>query len=69
MDAAICGGGHVDVVSDEHDRPAEGVEVLEDGQHFGARMAVQVAGRLVGQDQGGLRYEGTGDSDALLLAA
>ena len=39
------------------------------GQHLGARVAVEVAGRLVGEDQGGFRDDRAGDGDPLLLAA
>ena len=39
------------------------------GQDVGAGRAVEVAGRLVGEDQGGIGDERPGDRDALLLAA
>ena len=37
--------------------------------HFLAIGGVEIAGRLVGQDQLGPRHDGAGDGDALLLAA
>ena len=62
-------GRDVRVVGDEHDRPAGRVELAEQGDDLGAGVAVEVAGRLVGEDQRRLRHERAGDGDALLLAA
>ena len=62
-------GGDLGVVGDEDDRPAAGVELAEDGQDVGAGAAVEVAGRLVGEDERRLGDERAGDGDALLLAA
>ena len=61
--------GDLGVVGDEHDRPAGGVELVEQGHDVGAGVAVEVAGRLVGEDERGLGDERPGDRDALLLAA
>ena len=42
---------------------------LEHLHHFLAMLGVEVAGRLVGEDQLGVADQGAGDGDALLLAA
>ena len=42
---------------------------LNDREHLGARVAVEVAGGLVGQDQRRLGNQRAGDADSLLLAA
>ena len=60
---------HVVLVGDEHDRAARAVQVDEQGEDVGGRGRVEVAGRLVGEDQRGLGHQGAGDRDALLLAA
>src|ERR1700690_2126696 len=69
MDGSVGGGGHVCIVGDQDDRPAESMEASEEIQDLGARMAVEIAGRFVGQDQGGLGDDGAGDADSLLLPA
>jgi len=69
VNAAIGRGRDVDVVGDEHDRATQGVQVLEEREHLGARVGVEVAGRLVGEDQRGLGHQSPGDPDPLLLAA
>src|SRR4051794_30189647 len=61
--------GHVVLVGDHDDGPAGRVQVVEHPQQVGAGLGVQVAGRLVGQDQRGRGDQGTGDRDPLLLAA
>ena len=43
--------GHVRVVGDEDDRPTGGVELAQYGHDLQARGAVEVAGRLVGQEE------------------
>ncbi len=45
------------------------VETLEQRDDLLAGLQVEVAGGLVGQDDGGVVGEGPGDGDALLLAA
>ena len=45
------------------------VELPKHPHHFLAVMRVEVAGRLVGEDQLGIGDERAGDRDALLLAA
>ena len=69
MDLPVGEGGHVGIVGDEQDRPAAGMQVAQDGHHLGTAGAVEVAGRLVGQEQGRLGDQGAGDGDALLLPA
>lgn len=61
--------GHVGLVGHEEDRRAGRVEVGEQRQDLVARGRVQVAGRLVRQQQRGLHGERAGDGRALLLAA
>src|SRR4051794_11362053 len=62
-------GGHVAVVGDHDDGGAVGVELLQHGHDGGARAAVEVAGRLVGQHDRRPAHEGPGDGDALALPA
>src|SRR6478736_3336840 len=58
------------VVGDHHHRLAELVDRLAQQLHdVGAGLGVEVAGRLVGEDDGRFADQGAGDGDALLLAA
>ena len=58
------------VVRDHHDRLAELVDrVAQQLEDLAARRGVEVAGRLVGEDDRRPRDERAGDRDALLLAA
>ena len=61
--------GDLGVVGDEDDRAARAVELAEELEHLAARGLVEVAGRLVGEDQGRVGDQRAGDGDALLLAA
>src|SRR5437764_821526 len=61
--------GHVGLVGDHHDGAALGVEPAEQRQHVLGGDGVEVAGGLVGQDQGGIGGDGAGDRHPLLLAA
>ena len=45
------------------------IELREDVHDLRARLGVQVSGRLVRQDQGGIVQQRPGDGDPLLLAA
>src|SRR5215213_6115634 len=64
----VGGGGRI--VGDHHHRLAELVDRLaQQRHHAGARLRVEVAGWLVGEDHGRLADQGAGDGDALLLAA
>ena len=56
-------------VGDHDDGRAFLVELAEHPHHLLAMRGVEVAGRLVGEDQLGLADQGAGDGDALLLAA
>src|ERR1700722_11282016 len=69
LDAPLHGRGHVVVVGDDHDGRSVPVQLAEQVQEGGAGGGVQVAGRLVGHDQGGPADQGPGDGGALLLAA
>ena len=61
--------GDVLLVGDHHDRPPGGVQVVEDLQDLALGGAVDVAGRLVGEDQRGIGDDRARDRDPLLLAA
>ena len=62
--------GDVHLVGDEDDGDAAlDVEALEDAHHLDAGPRVEVAGRLVGQDDRGLVDQRARDRHALLLAA
>jgi hypothetical protein len=54
---------------DLHDRGAFAVELLEELHDFLALVGVQVAGRLVREDQLRIGDDGARDADELLLAA
>src|SRR5580692_13147274 len=69
LDAAFHGGGDVGVVGDDHDRGAVAVQLTEQFEDGRAGCGVQVAGRLVGHDQGGPAGRGPGNGGAVLLAA
>src|SRR5688500_1526860 len=56
-------------MSDHDDGVAAGVELLEEVEDLAARLGGEVAGGLVGQEEGGAIDEGAGDGDALALAA
>ena len=68
VDLPRRGGGHIRIVGDEDHRHARRVEVVEQRHHLGARCAVEVPGRLIGQQEAGLGHQGAGDRHALLLA-
>src|SRR3990167_1551178 len=57
------------VVGDDQQGQALAVELFEQPDHLGTGMAVEVAGGLVGEQQRRLHDHGTGDGDALTLAA
>src|ERR1700678_3803527 len=69
LDVPFHGGGDVGVVGDDHDRGAVAVQLTEQFEDGSAGCGVQVAGRLVGHDQGGPAGQGPGNGGALLLAA
>src|SRR5580704_10056558 len=53
LDAPLHGGGHLEVVGDDHDRRALIVQFAQQFEYGATRRGVQVPGRLVGHDQGG----------------
>ena len=58
------------VMGHQHERRAvRGVQVEQQLDDARAGRRVEVAGRLVGEQDGGLGHESAGDRDALLLAA
>src|SRR5215469_14090110 len=69
LDAAPHPGGDGVVVSDHDDRGAPGVEFFQQGQDGCPGGRVQVAGRLVGQDDRGLARDRAGDGDPLPFPA
>ena len=62
-------GGDVGLVRDEDDRVAGLVEPLEQRHDFDAGLRVEVAGRLVGEQDRRVVDERARDRDALALAA
>ena len=61
--------GHFGVVRDEHNGVTRAVKLVENFKDFTACFFIEIAGRLVGQDQRGFDRDGAGDGAALLLAA
>ena len=62
--------GGVRIVRHHHDRLLEFlVEPLQQRQHFAGRLGVEIAGRLVGQQQRRVGDDRAGDGDALFLPA
>ena len=57
------------VVGDDHDGRAGLVELIDQGQDGLPGRLVEVAGRLVGEHDGGLADQGAGDRDPLALPA
>ena len=66
---AVGGGSHVVVVGHHHDRLTAIVQPTEQPEYLGATLRVERPGRLVGQQQRRFVGEGTGDREALALAA
>src|SRR5262249_42122946 len=67
VDDALGVAGHLRFVRDQDDRqPLLAVELLEHVEDLDAGARVEVAGRLVGEEEGGVVDEGAGDGDALL---
>src|SRR5258705_8721848 len=57
------------VSHDEQDSLLPRVQFKQQRSHHGARGMIEVAGRLVAQQQERLHYQGPGQGDALLLAS
>ena len=69
-DDAVGGGGELAVVGHDEDGAVSFVsEVAHDGPDILARVGVEIAGRLVGEDQHGIVGERPRDGDALGLTA
>ena len=68
-DLALRIGGDVGLMRHQQDRDAMLIQRLEHRHDLQARAAVQVAGRLVRQQQRGTVDQRTGDGDTLLLPA
>ena len=69
LDGAVCVGGGFGVVGDHEDGLAEAlVEVAEEIEDDVGIFGVEIAGGLVGEEDGGTVDDGAGDGDALLLA-
>ena len=70
VDGARAPGGDVALVGDDHDGDAAlGAQAREHLHHLVAGRGVEVAGRLVGQQQRRLVDQRAGDGHALLLPA
>jgi hypothetical protein len=69
VDLALRRRGDARVVGDEHDRPTVRVQRAQDVEDVMAGLRVEVAGRLVGEDDRRVGDDGPGDGDPLLLAA
>ena len=68
-DPALRARGDGGIVRDEDDGLAAGGQLFEDADDVAAGLLVEVAGRLVGQDQRRVVDERAGDGHALALAA
>src|SRR5690242_14103332 len=69
-DDAVGARADVGGVRDQHERLTTGaVELGEEVHDVAGGLAIEVAGRLVGPDDGRVRHQRAGDGDALALAA
>ncbi|WP_435810422.1 hypothetical protein [Streptosporangium canum] len=68
-DQPVRGGRDPFVVRDDHEGLPRGTQVLEDPQHIERGRGVEVAGRLVGQDDQRVVGQRAGDGDPLTLPA
>ena len=63
----VCGAW---IVSDHDDGLFRiAVQLFQDGQDLVGGLRVEVAGRLIGKNQGGIGDDCAGDGDALFLTA
>ena len=53
-------------MGDDHDRPPG--ELAQQPEHDGSVLGVEIAGRLIGEDELRVVYQGAGDRESLLLA-
>ena len=68
-DAAAGETRHLGIVGDHDDGVARGVEALEEIDDDALVGGVEVSGGLVGEEDGRVVDQGTGDADALLLSS
>ncbi len=70
LDQASGHSRDIRIVRDHnHRHPCPAIELAEKIHDFGAALAIQVARRLIGQEQAGLVDECAGNRHTLLLAA
>ncbi len=70
MQGALGALGGARVVRHHHDGLAViAIERLQEIENLVAGLAIEIAGRLVGEQQRGVGDNGAGNADALLLAA
>ena len=69
VDDPISMLGNIGFVGDQNNRIALAVQVFHEFHNFIAGLRIQVAGRLVGQDDGWIIDQGAGNGDALALSA
>ena len=69
VDDAMRVLSNIGLVSDENNGVATGVKLIEERHDLEARLGVEVSSRLVGKNDGGVVNQGTGNGDALTLAA
>jgi hypothetical protein len=69
LDPAAHRVGDLGVVGDDEDRRPVCVQFLKEPEDLGARMAVEVPRRLVGEDDGGPGDERSCDRHSLALAS
>src|SRR5262249_28242417 len=67
VNRAMSVGSDIRFVGDEHDRVAGLVQCREETHDLDARLRVEIARRLVGEQDGGVIHEGSSDSDPLPL--
>jgi len=61
--------GYVVFVGDQDNRVSLGVQLVHKGHYFITGLGIEIAGRLIGQDDGRTIYQGARDRDSLALAA
>src|ERR1051325_2015890 len=69
LDAALRASGDARVVGDEDDGLVLRGELFEDGDDVAAGLRIEVAGRLVGEDERRIVDQSAGDGDSLALSA
>src|SRR6266581_4676441 len=69
LDHAPRKAGNIGFVRDQHDRQALLVQLLQDIDNLHGGTAVEIAGRLIGQQDRGPVYQRASNRDALLLSA